>query len=224
MYTSFDQTPGTPSGIPSERPRRRKTTLARLWLLILSIGAGAAFAYEEPAFRVIDSRDDYEIRLYEPYLVAETVVRGNFDSSGSRAFRILAGYIFGENRDVALDDRASVRMAMTVPVASHRSSDVDDAYHYWFVMERQYDRDTLPIPNDSRVHIREVEPRLVAVKTYSGRSNERNFERHLGKLRAELAGDGYEEIGAPQAAVYNGPFTLPFMRRNEVLIEVRKAI
>lgn len=106
----------------------------RSLLLLLMTWAGVAMALEEPAYQVVEATDDYEIRQYEPYLVAQTVVNGDFDSSGNRAFHILASYIFGNNTVGA--DAESVRMEMTAPVAFHESEVRDDAYDYWFVMER----------------------------------------------------------------------------------------
>lgn len=203
--------------------------IGRLLILALAATTGAAMAYEEPEYRVVRETDAFELREYAPYIVAETVVEGDYRSSGNKAFRILAGYIFGDNR-------ASEKMAMTVPVTSDRvatgekmnmtapvtSAPETDAgaYRYQFVMERKYTLDTLPVPNDERVSIRMIPARLVAVRRYSGRRTERNFERHREALLAALDATDLEPVSVPQSAAYNGPFTLPFLRRNEVLIEV----
>ena len=123
-------------------------------------------AAEEPRYDVLTSTDDYEIRRYEPYLVAETDVEGPYGNAGNKAFNILAGYIFGKNRQsekmamtVPVESRpadAGVRMAMTAPVTS-RPSDADPGlFTYAFVMERKYTLDTLPEPVDPRIRIREV--------------------------------------------------------------------
>ena len=85
--------------------------------------------YEEPDYSVVQTGDDYEIRRYAPYLVAETTVFGDFDSTGNVAFRRLAGFIFGRNS-------RGVRMNMTVPVTRQVGS--PGAYRYRFVMEREY--------------------------------------------------------------------------------------
>ncbi len=168
-------------------------------------------AYEEPRFQKLAERDDYEVRRYAPYLVAETTVPGNFDASGNQAFRRLAGYIFGKND-------SETKMQMTIPVT--REATNAESYTYAFVMESKYDRDALPIPKDNRVTIREMPERTMAVLEYNGRTNFRNYQAALEKLTIALERDGITILSTPQSAVYNGPFTLPWMRRNEVLIEV----
>lgn len=193
------------------------------------LAAGVVVAYEEPEYRVVSEHEEYEIRTYEPYLVAETIVSGDFGGSGNQAFRILAGYIFGDNRSAEkmamtapvtrqpADD--SVKMNMTVPVISERAAEAG-SYSYQFVMERKYTRDTLPVPNDDRVRIREVPARVLAVRRYSGRWTAGNFERHTETLLEALQRDGIQVVGLPMSAAYNSPFTPPFLRRNEVLVEV----
>ena len=199
-------------------------------LLLLLISGGNAVAIEEPEFKVVDSRDTYEIRRYSPYIVAETVVDGNFKDAGNTAFRILAGYIFGDNSSsekmnmtAPVESRPSddgVKMNMTAPVTSQRADEDSDRYVYRFVMERKYTLDTLPAPNDPRVNIRKVEARTVAVNRYSGTWSQSNYDQHEAELLAALKEDGIETVGDPMLARYNGPFTPWFLRRNDVIIEI----
>ena len=84
-------------------------------------------------------------------------------------------------------------------------------------MEPSYTLETLPVPNDARVRVVGVPQRIVAVKRYSGRNTQENFVETRAELGAALSMDGVESVGAATAAVYNGPWTLPMMRRNEVL-------
>jgi hypothetical protein len=187
-------------------------------------------AIEEPEYVVLYESDDYEIRRYAPYNVAETVVDGDFRSSGGRAFRILAGYIFGDNRQsekmkmtAPVESRpadAGVRMNMTAPVTSAAAGGEDDAYVYGFVMERRYDFDELPEPTDARVELRQVPARTMAVHRYSGFWSKSNYEQNEQELLNALEADDVNVIGRPLLARYNGPFTPFFMRRNEVLVEV----
>lgn len=184
--------------------------------------APAALAYEEPAYETIRQTDRYEIRHYEPYLVAETTVAGGFDRTGNVAFRRLAGYIFGANRSRGDADRAEpVRMNMTMPVTRRREHDADgESTVYRFVMERAYDLESLPVPDDGSVTVSEVRGGPFAVLRYRGRITEARFLRQVGLLRAALERDGIETVGDPVSAVYDGPWTLPFLRRNEVLIRL----
>lgn len=168
-------------------------------------------SYEAPTYEVISRRRDYEIRRYDSYLVAETVVEGTFDGTGSQAFRRLAGYIFGNNS-------ASRKMAMTVPVTR---TPVDGGYRYRFVMEGAYTEDTLPGPRDDRVAIHRVPASVYAVARYRGSHSEHRYRRHKESLLQALERDGIAPTGQPVAAAYNGPYTPPPLRHNEVLVSIQ---
>ena len=186
-----------------------------------------AMALEEPGYTVIETFDEFELRHYPPYLVAEVDVEGSFDEGGNSAFRILAGYIFGDNQ-------AAEKMKMTAPVESRSQDDGEkmkmtapvtavssgEMTTFAFVMERKYTMDTLPVPNDPRIRIREMPERVMAVRRYSGRWTEANYLEQLESLQAALDAAGLEIVGDPVLARYNSPFSLPMMRRNEVLLEV----
>lgn len=196
----------------------------RFQFALLLLVASATNAYEEPEYQVLQETNDYEIREYASYLVAETRIDGDFDRSGSAAFQRLAGYIFGDNRSVTSTDQEeaeSVSMKMTVPVTRERIEDEGGRTTvYRFVMERAYDRETLPLPNDDRVTIEEVKGGKFAALRYRGRITEERFKEHAEILATSLKRDGHTVIGEPISAVYNGPFTPPFLRRNEVLLRI----
>ena len=187
-----------------------------------------AMALEEPEYTVIETFDDFELRHYPPYLVAEVDTQGNFDEAGNDAFRILAGYIFGDNRSAAkmnmtapVESRpadGSEKMAMTAPVTAVASGAGRTTYA--FVMERKYTMDTLPRPNDRRVRLREMPERVMAARRYSGRWTEDRYLQNLESLRSALTEAGIETVGEPILARYNSPFSLPPLRRNEVMLEV----
>ena len=189
-----------------------------------------AMAIEEPKYEVLSSTEDYELRRYDAYIVAETDVEGTYKSTGNQAFRILAGYIFGDNQasekmamTAPVESRPaeqSVNMNMTAPVSSSPADGEAGTYTYSFVMERKYSLDALPVPNDPRVRIRVVPERTVAVHRYSGSWSESNYAKHERKLLDALSNDGISTRGAPVSARYNAPFTPWFMRRNEVMIEI----
>lgn len=196
-------------------------------LLILTFPA-MAFALEEPLFDVVAQFPGFDVRRYAPYITAEVDVTGDLDDAGSEAFDILAGYIFGENESsdtmsmtVPVESRsaqAGVKMAMTAPVTT--SSAADDIHTFAFVMERKYSLQTLPRPVDDRIRIRQVPERLVAVRRYSGRWTESNYRQNWEALRAALQEHSIQTTGSPTLARYNTPFSLPFLRRNEVMIEI----
>ena len=204
--------------------------LARLVFAALLLTGVNAMAAEEPRYDVLSSTKEYEIRRYEPYIVAETDVEGPYSNAGNKAFNILAGYIFGKNRQsekmamtVPVESRPAdkgVRMAMTAPVTSRPSDSEDGVFTYAFVMERKYTLDTLPEPVDSRIRIREVPSRIVAVHRFSGSWGEENYQRHEERLRDALERDGIPLAGVPYSARYNAPFVPSFLRRNEVIVPI----
>lgn len=182
-------------------------------------------ATETPDYEVVKTTDSYELRRYAPYLVAEVDVSGSMARAGNSGFRILANYIFGDNRSrTRMNMTAPVesvdvgeKMAMTAPVESVSSG---DGYTYAFVMERRYTMDTLPMPNDSRIRIVERPERLVAVTRFSGRMNDGLYERKRSELMTALQRDGVEFRSGAMLARYDAPMVPGFMRRNEIMFEV----
>ncbi len=168
---------------------------------LLAITPGAVVALEEPAYEVLLQQGDIEFRRYEPYIVAEVTVDG-----ANEAFRILAGYIFGDNAE-------EQKMQMTAPVET-RGRD------HAFVMESKYSMGALPIPNDERIRLLQRPARIVAVREFSGRWSKRNFAKHTQALLDGLAALEVETSGEPEVARYNSPFTPWFLRRNEIIVAV----
>ncbi len=184
----------------------------------------SVIAYEEPEYEVLQQTDDYEIRQYASYLVAETRISGDFDRTGNAAFRRLAGYIFGDNRSSTSNEAntaTSVSMNMTVPVA-RQSAEGEEGRStiYRFMMERAYDKESLPVPSDERVKLTEEKGGRFAVLLYRGRITETRFKKFVELLQTSLERDGLVTIGEPISAVYNGPFTPPMLRRNEVMFRL----
>lgn len=176
-------------------------------------------AYESPGYSVVRKHGPVEVRDYESYLAAETVVEGSIEGAGNRGFRTLARFIFGGNTTRSPDGEAGsgTKIAMTTPVTQQPSG---DRYRIQFMMPSTYTRESLPEPTDPRVEIRHVEARRVAAIRYSGRWSARGYRDHLRTLRRAVADAGLEAVGEPVWARYDPPWTPWFLRRNEVLIEV----
>jgi len=190
----------------------------------------AALAYEQPHYEVVQEADDYEVRRYEAYLVAETEVSGSFEDVGNEAFRRLAGFLFGANR-------TREKMAMTAPVTQQplrpakleKTAPVTQtarpgaaAYTFAFMMPARFTRETLPEPTDPRVVIREVPSRLLVARRFSGTWSADHFASNEATLRDAAQRAGFAFVGEPIYARYNAPFVPWFLRRNEVLLEVRE--
>ena len=169
-------------------------------------------AYESPNYQVEERTGEIELRRYEPYLVAETLVEGPLERAGNGGFRVLAGYIFGGNKTAGGD---STKIAMTTPVIQDR---VGDQFRVRFMMPNGYTGDSLPTPNDPRVTITEVGPQRLAAIRYRGRWTRDGYERHLQKLYDALEQTDHTAVGEPIWARYDPPWTPWFQRRNEVLV------
>ena len=187
-------------------------------LLVPILTAGVAQAVEEPRFTVEARTATYEIRRYEPVLVAETPVTAAFDEAGNAGFRVLAGYIFGNNQTRA-------RIAMTAPVIQEAAAatilkPAAEGFVVQFTMPAGSALATLPTPNDSRVRLRELPARRIAVLGYSGSWSEARYQAKAAALLAALKTDGLRAVGAPVLARFDSPFQLWFLRRNEVWVEL----
>lgn len=205
-----------------------------LTVAVMLFLGGDALAYEEPTYDTLRKYESFELRQYAPYIVAETVVMGDFEKVGNDAFRILAGYIKGNNRKreeiqmTAPVNQSPLRtsgetIAMTAPVISSPQGENQRSYVFHFVMPSKYTLSTLPEPGDSRVIIRQVGKRLMAARTYSGTWSEESYKRNEAALLLAAKDAGLTVVGEPVFARYNSPFTLWFLRRNEVLVEVTEA-
>lgn len=206
---------------------RSQRTIGGILLLITMIGlyTGPAMAIEEPKFKLIEQMEDFELREYESYIVAEAFVEGEFDEVGNQGFRRLASYIFGQNRKKeSIDMTAPVnleptseKIAMTAPVNQEAQ---DGKWRITFTMPAKYSLDSLPEPLDDQISLKQEPGRLMAAIRYSGGWSQELFEEKVAMLKSFMKERGIRAVGEPIFARYNSPFSLWFLRRNEVLIPV----
>jgi DNA gyrase inhibitor GyrI len=174
-----------------------------------------AMAYEEPTYEIVFVTDGYEVRRYQGRLAAQ--VSGS--SPTNSAFRKLFKYISGANT-------ASEKVAMTVPVAQSVSIEMTvpvmtpSKPYMQFFLPSSFTLETAPVPTDPGIKIVNVEGGYYAVLEYSGRSTNADFDKQQRILVNSLERDGVTQKSAPIMATYNGPLTLPFMRRNEVMVMI----
>ena len=205
----------------------RKPRVNIFSLLIFIFWGTNLSALEEPKYSVLKEYENFEIRNYDSYLVAEVDIEGSYNKTGNEAFRILAGYIFGDNQSsmkmnmtAPVESEAiqpSERMNMTAPVFSNKNI---NGYTYRFVMESKYTQETLPVPNNSKIRITEIKNRVMAVIGFSGRWSQKNFEKHEQILVNDLKNEGIGIASEAIYARYNAPFTPWFLRRNEIMYEI----
>jgi hypothetical protein len=196
-------------------------------LALLLLSSGSAMAIEEPEYEVIEKSGEFELRAYSPMIVAETLVSGSMDKASGAGFRLIADYIFGNNTSTAGD---SEKISMTAPVTMEPGSEkismtapvsMEQTAGQWrvhFVMPAQYTMETLPRPNNPQVTLREVPSSNYAVIRFSGLAGEKKVARKTAELMTWLESKGITPTGKPELARYNPPWTLPFLRRNEVMI------
>jgi hypothetical protein len=193
--------------------------------VLMAVYGGQAMAIEEAKYSVVQQDGKFETRDYEPYLLAEVEVDGAFEEAGNKAFRYLFKYISGTNQpqaEIAMTAPVSQvsrgeDISMTAPVSQTRSG---GKYVVSFMMPAQYTLETIPIPTDPAVSIRQVPAQRMAVVRYSGRWNKVNYEKNKKALESWISEQELEVIGEPVWARYNAPFSLWFLRRNEILIPV----
>ncbi len=197
-------------------------------LLGTLLWSGALMAIDEPKYSVMkEFGNDIELRHYDSYIIAETEIRAdNADQAGNLAFKRLGGYIFGGNRSkqsiamtAPVSQAKSEKIAMTAPVSQTRKT--DGIWLVSFVMPASYTLQTLPIPNDPTVYFKTIPARKVLAIRFSGRWTDANFNQHENKLLAALKTHGLKSTGATWTARYNPPIMPGFMRRNEVMIQLR---
>jgi len=203
-----------------------------------------AMAIEEPAFDRLERIENFEIRQYRPVIVAETIVDGDMSSATNSGFRLIADYIFGNNLSVrGAGGKPSEKIAMTAPVQIEpmaRSEKIamtapvkvepqtDPAgglmqskqWRVQFSMPAKYSMADLPKPVNPAVTLREVPGKRYAVLVFSGFAGEEKVQQKTDELLLWLRGRDNKVVATPQLARYDPPWTLPFLRRNEILVEV----
>lgn len=162
---------------------------------------------ETVTYELLETLGTVEVRVYPACIVATTSLPLK---DRSAAFRRIAGYIFGGNS-------RKQSIAMTAPVLMHAS---DESFHMSFILPRAYKFSELPKPLDATVTLKQVPPRRLAVLTFSGSLSDGAIERHTRTLLSTIVANDQVITGEPFAMGYNGPWTLPFLRRNEVAVEL----
>jgi hypothetical protein len=190
---------------------------------------GAAMATEEPKYSVVEKEPPFEVRAYAPMIVAEVQVDGDLDGASGQGFRLIAAYIFGQNQvnekiamtaPVNLEGQTSqsAKIAMTAPVG------IESKAGKWtvsFVMPAEYTMESIPKPINPQVQLRQIPAVKKAVIGFTGFYNEQKVAEKTLELEQWMKARNLQPSGVPNFARYNPPWTLPFMRRNEVMINLR---
>ena len=172
-------------------------------ILILTLGSHT-MAYEEANYETISENKNYEIRKYFDRLVIET------DSTEGNGFRKLFNYISGNNEE-------QKEIKMTVPVTQENK---DGNMKMQFYLPSKFNKDNAPKPSNPEIKVLNIEGGYYAVIKYSGRSSDKNFIKNKNILEKELKKDDIVILSPPIRASYNSPFTLPMLKRNEVMFRI----
>jgi hypothetical protein len=180
----------------------------------------------EPPYEVQKQDGAFEVRRYGPMVIAETILdEEDYGAASGKGFNRLAGYIFGKNKSKSsismtapvLQERRSEKISMTAPVLQQRNK---GGWAMAFVLPEGFTLASAPEPLDPEVKLSEVPPSTVAVVRFSGLHSAANLEKYGRQLRTWLEKQGYRALSEPKLASYDPPWTIPFLRRNEVQIRI----
>jgi hypothetical protein len=208
--------------------KRRMITWAFLGVAIAAIAAAAAgpimSRVEQPKYTVNRSDGATEIRDYGSMIAAEVEVSGERRAAINEGFRLIAGYIFGANKPNAkiamtapVEQQAKQTIAMTAPVTQQSR---DRSWTVRFIMPKSWTMETLPTPTDDRVKLVPLPSKQMVVIRFSGVANDALIATKTSELRQYAADNKLSLRGEPVLAFYNPPWTLPFFRRNEIMLEL----
>lgn len=184
---------------------------------------------EEAGYVVVDKRDQIEIRDYEELVVVETSVNSDYEEAGNIAFKRLFAYISGENLSKAKiamtapvmakegDDSAGDKIPMTSPVIGEKQA---EGWRYSFVLPAGITLENAPLPSNPDITLGVIPRKKVAVIRYSGSWKEQTMREKTEDLVEWIRANGFQRLSNPRSARYDPPWTLPFLRRNEVMIDV----
>jgi DNA gyrase inhibitor GyrI len=199
--------------------------IASLVLLGATLGGPLASQVEQAHYTVVEAYGAIEIRDYPPMRVAEVEVSGERTVAIRQGFRILADYIFGNNipaQKVSMTTPVTQhakreKIAMTAPVT--QTSD-GKSWVVRFVMPASYTLQTLPKPSNNAVRLKELPKSRFVVVRFSGLAGAQSLKKHTAELESFISAHTLKAKSAPIYAFFNPPWTLPFLRRNEVMIEI----
>ena len=233
------------------------------WIIITSITLTLLLGYaalgpamsnvEKPQYQLISEQGNIQIREYNPSIVAEVQVQGEREEAISQGFRLLADYIFGNNKveqDIAMTapvtQRSSEKIAMTAPVTQQSSQKIamtapvtqqssqkiemtapvkqqglDNAWKVNFTMPSKYSMNTLPKPNNEKVTLHQVSSKKYIVIKFSGMGSNKNLASQEKELQEYISKNKIQTLSEPIYAFYNPPWTLAFLRHNEIMIEIK---
>jgi SOUL heme-binding protein len=216
---------------PATRRKKSKWIAAVIAAIaVAAISAGPLLSQvEQPDFKTTASDGPCEIREYGSMIAAEADVKGQRQAAIGEGFRLIAAYIFGNNapgakiamttpvQQQSQQSIAQTSIEMTAPVTQQAAGGV---WKVRFIMPKKWTMETLPAPNDARVTLKAIPAKRFAVVRFSGRGGDELIQEKTMQLRRFIDARRLTSAGEPVLAFYNPPWTLPILRRNEIMLEL----
>jgi hypothetical protein len=168
---------------------------------------------EMPGYKVLLKDNDFETRHYENQILAQTIQAGDRQQSSRSGFKKLFAYISGFNK-------THEKISMTAPVLQQQEG---ENWRVAFIMPKAYVLSELPKPLDNVVQLQTIKASDFYCLRFSGRLSDKNLQSHLNIFQVYLKDKNYKIDGEPMFAFYDPPWTLPFLRRNEIWGKVLKS-
>lgn len=173
---------------------------------------------ETISYEVVEElSDNIEIRHYPSALAVESV-----GTKSRGAFALLFEYISGANatqKNIEMtspveEAKDSIKIAMTAPVETSQRTGMR------FFLPSQFNKTNVPQPIHPNVRIVEVPARTLAVIRYSGNATYTRRMKYKDLLVTMLTEQGYSYTEQISYMGYDSPWTAPWKKRNEVLIQL----
>ena len=198
-------------------------------VVMVTLALSLRAAIEEPPFRLLEKVGDIEFRAYGIRLVAETYADGSEEEAREAGFKVLAEFIFGKNAQKSARSAMGLGTSMTKPSEGiAMTSPVEQAlisparWRIRFYMPAKYSASSLPTPLNPDVTVLEAPGETMAVLRFSDSRDAASVLKRTTLLLKNLASTDWVATGTPISSFYDPPWTLPFLRRNEVAVPVRK--
>ncbi|CAB4545951.1 unannotated protein [freshwater metagenome] len=166
-------------------------------------------------FETIKTYAGFEVREYKPCVIAEVKIAANYSSATSAAFGSLFSYISKGNK-------TSEKIAMTAPVITAQRSEAIPANEWFvsFVMPAGSTLADMPLPNDSRVVLRDLDSERCVALSFRGKATRQLIEKKTAQLRSVAAKENIELSDETRVARFDPPFKPSFLQYNEIVIPV----
>jgi hypothetical protein len=177
----------------------------------------------------LDTEKNIEVRVYENMILVSAPMGKNSEDGRKQAFMKLFGYISGENILIkkvemtapvlmSTEQDKGTKISMTAPVFMDTEDERESVMS--FVLPEEFKLENAPKPTDPELQLNQLKNYKVAAITFSGLLSKNNIKKHKDILDNWIKTQGYKKTGSYKTAGYNPPYTIPFFRRNEVLIPI----